>query len=338
MGKISKIVQKNFSNIFIAIVSQANEYVIRYIVVKKGKILTTEEKKFPMDEDKKLSSDILEFVLSLEKNYKFVYISYLLDSLGQNCLPTCDESEFSKYHVDKDKILSICVDKKWSVYSLRTDIKWIKDIFEEIGIDFIFSPFLILYNFIHNEKKKRKSNLFILYSENFIALMIFDDDKVIFSAFFRIPHKEFDFTDEEEELKPEVSENSIEGIDLDNIESEDEEFEGFVDITKLDDENDLEEEILESAKEEVNSSSLEDLELYGKEVLIFKFINSAIKEYYTNDLYDSEFLEEVIIYNDSNISNDIITMIESDLFLDVELHSIDIKEEMINMSIKEADL
>jgi hypothetical protein len=31
-------------------------------------------------------------------------------------------------------------------------------------------------------------------------------------------------------------------------------------------------------------------------------------------------------------------MIENDLFLDVELHSIDVKEEMINMSIKEANL
>ena len=337
MSKISKIVQKKFSNVFIAVLAEKNEYILRYIIVKNGKIITSEDKRFPMDEDKRLSSDIKEFLTSLENNYKFVYITYLLDSIGQNCVPTCDEKEFSKYNIDKEKISYICVDKKWSAYSLKSDIEWIKGIFEESGIDFIYSPFVILSDFIHNKKQKTKNNLFLLYTENFITLMIFDQDRLIFSAFFKIPYKEFDFSEEEDEPKLEESDSIIEGIELDNIESEDEEFDGFVDISKLDDDT-QEDDILESAKEDVAASTLDDLELYGREVVIFKFISSAIEEYYKNDMYESEFLEEIIIYNDSNISNDIITMIENDLFLDVEIHSIDIKEEMINMSIKEANL
>ena len=338
MSKISKIVQKKFSNVFIAVLAEKNEYILRYIVVKNGKIITNEDKRFPMDEDKKLSSDIKEFLTSLQNNYKFVYISYLLDSIGQNCVPTCNEKEFSKYNIDKEKIVQICVENRWSAYSLKSDIQWIKEVFEESGIDFIFSPFVILNDFIKNKKQKTKSNLFLLYTENFITLMIFDKDDLVFSAFFKIPYKEFSFSEDDDEPKPQECDSIIEGIELDNIESEDEEFDGFVDITKLDDDTGIEEEILESAKEDVATSTLDDLELYGREVVIFKFISSAIEEYYKNDMYESEFLEEIIIYNDSNISNDIITMIENDLFLDVELHSIDIKEEMINMSIKEANL
>ena len=338
MSKISKIVQKKFSNVFIAVIAEKNEYVLRYIIVKNGKITTNEDKRFPMDEDKKLSSDIKEFLTSLQNNYKFVYISYLLDSIGQNCIPTCNEKEFLKYNINKEKIVQVCVENRWAAYSLKSDIEWIKALFEESGIDFIFSPFVILNDFIKNKKQKIKSNLFLLYTENFIALMIFDKDDLVFSAFFKIPYKEFDFSQDDEEPKPEESESIVEGIELDNIESEDEEFDGFVDITKLDDDTGIEEEILESAKEDVATSTLDDLELYGREVVIFKFISSAIEEYYKNDIYESEFLEEIIIYNDSNISNDIITMIENDLFLDVEIHSIDIKEEMINMSIKEANL
>ena len=338
MSKISKIIQKKFSNVFIAVVAEKNEYVLRYIVVKNGKIITNEDKRFPMDEDKKLSSDIKEFLTSLQNNYKFVYISYLLDSIGQNCVPTCDEKEFIKYNIDKEKIIQVCIENRWTAYSLKSDIEWIKSVFEVSGIDFIYSPFVILNDFIKNKKQKIKSNLFLLYTENFITLMIFDKDDLVFSAFFKIPYKEFDFSQDDDEPKPEESESIIEGIELDNIESEDEEFDGFVDITKLDDDTGVEEEILESAKEDVATSTLDDLELYGREVVIFKFISSAIEEYYKNDMYESEFLEEIIIYNDSNISNDIITMIENDLFLDVEIHSIDIKEEMINMSIKEANL
>ena len=338
MSKISKIIQKRFSNVFIAVLAEKNEYILRYIVVKNEKIIINEDKRFPMDENKKLSSDIKEFLTSLENSYKFVYISYLLDSIGQNCAPTCNDKELSKYHVDKDKIVKICIDKKFSAYSLKSDIEWVKEIFDDTGIDFIFSPFVILHNFIHDKKQKTKSTLFLLYAENFITLLIFDKDLLVFSAFFKIPFKEFNFSEGDDELKPE-EENIVDGIELESIESEDEEFEGFVDITKFDDdETDMEEEILESAKEDVATSTLDELELYGREVVIFKFISSAIEEYYKNDMYDSEFLEEIIIYNDSNISNDIITMIENDLFLDVELHSIDIKEEMINMSIKEANL
>ncbi len=333
---MSKLIQKRFSNVFIAVLAEKNEYVLRYIVVKNDKILTNEDKRFPMNEDKKFSSDIEEFLTSLEKNYKFVYTAYLLDSSGQNCLPVCKEDEFSKYNIDKNKIVKVCVEDKWMVYSLKSDIQWIKNLFDATGVDFIYSPFLILNNFIHNKKQKTKNNLFLLYTENFITLMIFDAQRLVFSAFFKIPFKEFEFSNDEEDLKPEESDSIMDGIELDNIESEDEEFDSFVDITKLDDMED--EDILESAKEEVASSTLEDLELYGREVIIFKIISSAIEEYYKNDIYDSEFLEEIIIYNDSNISNDIITMIENDLFLDVELHSIDVKEEMINMSIKEANL
>ena len=337
MSKISKIIQKKFSNVFIAIVAEKNEYVLRYIVVKNGKIITNEDKRFSMDEDKKLSSDMKKFLTSLHESYKYVYISYLLDSTGQNCVSTCDEKEFIQHNIDKEKIIQVCVENRWTAYSLKNDIEWIKSIFEISGIDFIYSPFVILNSLIKNKTQKIKSSLFLLYSENFITLMIFDQDDLVFSTFFKIPHKEFDFSQDDDEPKPEESESIIEGIELDNIESEDEEFDSFVDIAKLDEE-DTEEEILESAKEDIATSSFNDLELYGREVVIFKFISSAIEEYYKNDMYESEFLKEIIIYNDSNISNDIITMIENDLFLDVEIHSIDIKEEMINMSIKEANL
>ena len=337
MSKISKMVQKKFSNVFISILVERNEYVLRYIVVKNEKIILNEDRQFSMEENKQLSSDMKKFLVSLQDRYKFVYISYLLNSIGQNCVPTCNENEFFKYNIDKEKIVHICVDSRWSAYSLKNDIEWIKEIFEEPGIDFIYSPFIILNNFIKDKDQKRKNNLFLLYTENFIALMIFDKDDLIFSAFFKIPYKEFDFS-QDDDLSVEDSESIFEGIELDNIESEDEDLESFVDITKLDEESDTEDEILESAKERVATSALDELELYGKEVVIFKFISSAIEEYYKNDIYESEFLEEIIIYNDSNISNDIITMIENDLFLDVEIHSIDIKEEMINMSIKEADL
>ncbi len=338
---ITKIIQKKFSNVFIAFISEKNEYVLKYIVVKNGNIIKRDEKRFATDGDRGLSSDIKEFLFSIKEKYRFVYTSFLLDSLSQNCVSTCKDDDMSKYNIDKDKIIKICVDETWMVYTSKTDIKWVEEIFEEVELDFIFSPFLVLNNFIHKPEYRNRSTVHMQYMENSLTILIFNKKNIVFSAFFKIPYKEFNF-EEDEELKPESSENITEGIEIDNIESEDEEFEGFVDITKFEDEDEDEdfnesEDILNSVQEDIKSSTLEDLELYGREVIIFKYLQSAIEEYYKNSNYDSEFIEDIIIYNDSNISNDIITMIENDLFLNVEIHNVDVKEEMINMSIKEVD-
>jgi len=241
VNKLKRIIQKKFSNVFIAIISEKNEYlltyIIIYIIIKNENIIKKDEKKFSMDENKQLSSDIIEFVSSLQKKYKFVYISYLLDSLSQNCLPTCDDKRLNQYNINQKDIVSVCVKKTW-----MTDIKWINQIFKPIGLDFTFSSFLLLNNFATNKKQRNKNTLHMQYMENSLTILIFDDKNIVFSAFFKIPYKEFNF--EEDELKLENDEDITSGIELENIESEEEEFEAFVDISTLeedsfDDNNDI---------------------------------------------------------------------------------------------------
>jgi len=342
MKKITQFIQEKFSNVFMAIILKKNEYIIKYKILKNGKILENNIKKFIKEESGEISSEMKKFIMSFQNEYKFVYIAFLLDSLGQNCFPSCDLEKIKNNNIVLDNIVYICIDNKWIIYTSKADIKIIKDNFNETGIDFIYSPYLILYKNIKDKKYNKKNILHMLYMDNSLSILIKNEEKVIFNAFFKIPYKEFAFNDEED-LKPEEDiDEDIQGINLDTIESEDEEFEGFVDIIKLEEDDalkgdDLEEdkEILESVKKDLKSSSLNDLELYGRDVIIFKFLKSAIEEYYNNDKYNSEFLENIVIYNDSNISNDIITMIENDLFLDVEIKSIDVKESMINISIEE---
>ncbi len=338
MKKITQIIQKKFSNVFMAIIPEKNEYIIKYKILKNGKILDNDIKKFAKGESGEISSKMQKFIMFFQNEYKFVYIAFLLDSLGQNCFPSCDLVKIKNNNIVLDNIIYICIDGKWIIYTSKADIKIIKDKFSEIGIDFIYSPYLILYKNIKDKKYNRKDILHMIYMEDSLTILIKNKDEVIFNAFFKIPYKEFAF-DDEEELKPEEDiDKDIQGINLDTIESEDEEFEGFVDIVKLEEEDsDLEndKDILESAKKDLEFSSLNDLELYGRDIIIFKFLKSAIEEYYNNNKYNSEFLEKIVIYNDSNISNDIITMIENDLFLDVEIKSIDVKESMVNISIEE---
>ncbi len=78
-----------------------------------------------------------------------------------------------------------------------------------------------------------------------------------------------------------------------------------------------------------------DLELFGRDILIYKYLTSSLKEFYANPLYKSSFIETVIIYDGYEVSSELIDMIESELLMDIEMNKIDINEIVCNMAREE---
>ena len=77
------------------------------------------------------------------------------------------------------------------------------------------------------------------------------------------------------------------------------------------------------------------LELYGRDLLVYKYLKSSLEEYYHNPLYDSTFIEEIIIFDGYEVSSDLIRQLEDDLMMDVEIHKVDISDRMCDLAIKE---
>lgn len=53
-------------------------------------------------------------------------------------------------------------------------------------------------------------------------------------------------------------------------------------------------------------------------------------------MYRSEFIEKIVLFDGYEVSSDLIEMLENDLFMDVELHKINIHDVICEMSIIEA--
>ena len=342
----SSIIQKYFTNLFISIIEEEGSYRLFCKVLKNNKLLNKFDKTFDIaPSDEKLDSSIEDYLASLQEKYNTVYIALLLNSMGQGAIRGTHDKDFQRFSVHSNSVKTVKF-KSWSSYVSYIDINWIQKTYENIGLDFVYSPFIILYNLLSGYKLKHNLTLYILNQEASITIGIFKGDILCFGAFYKVNNNvslgsgvdidDWEHEEEESDVGGMVELDSLdtgELLNLDDLselnnldnELDDEEFSDFKDEDVVDNLTDLEPE----------DSSIEDLELYGRDLDIFKFLKKALGEYYKNEIYESDFIENAIIFDGYDLSQEMVQSIEDDLMLSLEIHKIDIAEAVCDLSIKE---
>lgn len=125
--------------------------------------------------------------------------------------------------------------------------------------------------------------------------------------------------DIEKDLQNELS--GIEEVDLNNDEDDD----ALIEVLKE------KEDKTEQNTEEEESESGEDLEDLSRVSTTAKFIQSALSEFYSNTLYNSEFISEVVIFNPHNIKQETLQQIQHITMLEVNVFGCDIAQELANL-------
>ena len=98
----------------------------------------------------------------------FYYISLLDNSCEQGIIPTCKQNKMDDF-IDTAIIKYVC-DKEWAYYTAKFELDDEIDFFEDIDIDFVFSPFIIIKSpgyqivkvYTENKIKLEKSYIFEL--------------------------------------------------------------------------------------------------------------------------------------------------------------------------------
>jgi len=342
----SSKIQKYFTTLFISIIEGEDSYRLFCKVLKNNKLLNKFDKTFEIaPNDEKLDSTIEDYIISLQEKYNTVYIALLLNSMGQGAIRGTHDKDFQKFSVHSNSVKTVKF-KSWSSYVSYIDINWIQKIYKDIGLDFVYSPFVILYNLLSGYKLKHNLTLYILNQEASITIGIFKGDTLCFGAFYKVDNNvnlsaSMDIDDWEDEEE----ESSSSMVELDNLDSGAlQNLDELSELNALDDEtNDGEFSDLKDEDNLDNLSSLEPedlgiegLELYGRDLDVFKFLQKALGEYYKNGIYESDFIENAIIFDGYDISKEMIGRIEDDLMLSLEIHKIDIAEVVCDLSIKEA--
>ncbi len=330
-----KAIKKQMTNQFIAVIIYENSCSVKVKRIKKAEVLLEEVKEFELYSRDRLSKDVVTYIQVLQEEVEQTYIVLFLNSYGQGVVPSCLKSDYKKYHIDYNNVKEICIDKKYSIYASLIDIKWAEKLFVDTGIDFIFSPFLILDSLIKKEtvEEKQSVTLYMMNCVNSITVMIFKGTHLLYGAFINIAKEEDLLSSdyESDDLAGDSLEDEmLEEIDLD---LEMEENPEILDI--LDD--------VQSDEKQLQGSNINDgvevgQRLFGQDLRLVKYFDASLREFYENELYESDFITAVKIYDSCDLSKEVISYLKEQLLVDIETESIDIHEQLLKLAMQERDI
>lgn len=293
-------------------------------IVKNNRVIKTEEKRFDIN-NVELSREVINYINSYQDKYKFTYIGTLLGSINQGAINGCKPEDFKRFGVRINDIEYVCVNNMFGVYGFGDDILVSKNKFNKtVGIDFIYSPFIVLHQFFKKELTN-ETKLYVLCQKSYVALAIFKERRFIFGAYFSVDTTEDTF--KEEGAKPSISSSETnkdsnsgdadgENEDLDELVF----FEDDEDVISLDENDEAE---ISDSDEDADEGEISSIKSFQEGVDLHNYIKSSIEEFYKNDKYETEFLSDIVIADDCNLTDEVIKYLQDELMLNVKAKKID---------------
>ncbi len=328
---ISKLFEHLYNKIFINIVVGRSQSIVCVEECNSNGVISSNSESF---DTITMSDKMHEYIDSFVVESPFHYISVLDSSDIQGAIPTCSSKYMSTF-CNIESMKNICHENKWTYYTSKSSLNALQQNYKSVGIDFIFSPFIVLANFF-KDKIDTNLALYILIEENYITLSVFDKSKLLYGDHIDIEHN-----NEHEELS--IDDSSIENIELDLDNSIDlEDIDAMEDMESLDDFGNIEDldsidEIDEFAgsedeeveiQDEINESYEDSIDEFNEDYQRFLLIQSSLNCFYKDSKYESKFVENVYIADSIGVSGDLKRYLEEEMFMSVFLRHLDLCAEV----------
>ena len=351
--KLSGLIKKLYQQIFIGIVVQHTKMKV-CVQLRKGKKLEKEISREFNISHATPTAEANEFIKSYMDESPFTYVAVLNDTLTQGAIPTCSMHQAENFN-DLASCVTVCNENKWMVYAEKSELNALQKRFLVNGLDFIFSPFFILSNFF-SDKTESKTSLLVLIQDDYLSLCIFAEGELLFANHYATKE-----AIDDESMSADLEESAGESlgfdlededmsINLDEIDALDEldaldDLDNLQDLDDLDDLDEIEdfEESLNEAVEE-SEVALEEaktkydskIDNFSDDYKRFQLIQASLQQFYNDDKYDNQFVEETYIADACESGPDLIKFLEEELFVSAYKRSIDIDKELAKMAIQEA--
>ena len=330
---IGKLLGALYSKVFINIIIQNSQTVVYVEICSSKEVVRSFSNIF---ETTTINSKMYEFILKYIKESPFYYISVLDKSTLQGVIPTCSTSEMHKYY-DINSSEYRCFSKEWAYYTSEYDLEAIKLDYKSIGVDFIFSPFVMLANFF-KDKIAETLSMFVLVESNSLSFTIFENSKLLYGKYLDMEHQ-----DDNNSLLMDTSLDDdflMDGIDLEDVNLDEESvgFDDFANIEELDEDDTIDEfaesqEIVKEKSKEVDISH----DGFNEDYHRFSLIQSALSAFYKDSKYDSKFIETIYIADGVGVSSDLKNYLEEEMFLSVYIRKIDLAISLSDIAKAEVD-
>lgn len=340
---LSKILESLYLKVLVNIVVQRESTLVHIELCSKKGIVDEVSTEFNTTLP---NNQMYDFISEYIKESPYFYISILDTSIVQGAIPTCEKNKLS-YYYDLSMSEYKCFDNKWNFYTAKNDIYQIQHEYEDIGIDMIFSPFVILANFFQ-DKINNNLAMYALVQDGFISVAVFENSQLLYAE-----HLDMLMGEETEDilLNEDIDENvDLEldgGIDLEDIDvdegamdsldefSDIEDLDSLEDIDEFSDSKDVEEELYESG--EILPED-EENEAFNEDYQRFTLIQLAVSHFYKDDKYESRFIENVYIADGAGVTNELKKYLEEEMFFNVYVRRADLGVEVCELAKMELGL
>ena len=257
-----KFLESLYIKVFVSIVVEKETSHVYITLYSKNKLTDSFEESFGTNA---LDEKMIAFIKSYTKETPFFYISILDYSKNQGAIPTCSKNLMSRYH-DMSESEHKCQNKQWTHFTSKTDLYGIERKYQKIGVDFIFSPFVVLSNFF-KDKIDGQAEVFVLLQDEFISLSVFENSELLYAKHLDVnttqENEEFEIVDTNEELVIEDDAIDLESVDaIEDIDSLDdfgniEDLDSLDELDEFDETEDVEEEFYQKPEEELEENNIE---------------------------------------------------------------------------------
>ncbi|MDL0080827.1 hypothetical protein [Helicobacter zhangjianzhongii] len=321
MGFFTSMMSPLFSKVFIAINIDAITCTIKVIRIKHDKQVESLAKEFKTTENQ-IPMEAVKLIRRYKHNYPFTYVSAMIKTLSQGVVLQKDSKDFFSGNL-KASECQISSSETIRVFAKRSMIKDYLRRFNVIsGVDFVFSPFLIIDQNAH-DLPTLGNNVYVLLQRSNIALMVVYRGVATFSGFF-IAEGEVPMLNKEEQR------SDIELKNFDEL-SLDDDFDEFAKIA-LDPS-------IEHLQTDMFIPNLDETKIVyddmPKAKIISKILVDAIKEYYQNPLYKGEFIDKVILLDACKISDQAYEFIAKELMLETVKRDVNLPDVLIQFAQRE---
>ncbi len=335
-----------FATVLIAVNYSDSSCSVKVVKKRGGSIVEEIDKEFKILNGE-LSVEVIKYIKKIKSRYAFSYLAIISKNVEQVLVPGTKKSQFGAFNVNEKEYKFVKLPSAFA-FILKDDIVKYQNIFKKAkGLDFLFSPFVLLFfkskSFVGDRPK-----LFVLQEKDELCTLIATRKSILYGSFLPMSAGE-QVTHVGAKLPPSLSESTLvaetthsgstaQGLDdlnteLGGLEDELEDFENF-DFDSLPSDTG---ENISGSSESDDSSTMDNLKDLGRSTTIINLLNAAIKDFYNNSLYESDFIEEVVFFDCCGISLQAIDNIKSNLMIDFSLVALDLLKELANVIQIELD-
>ncbi len=295
---MSFCVQKYLPNLFVSIVLDSGVCHVMGKILKNNAVAKTFKTIIDNPQEDKLSEELISYLGEMANECRFVYIALYLNVQNQGAISELNVENFHKYNLLVKDIDFLHVDNKWTLYTDTLEVKRLKSMFSPFGLDLLYSPFVLIYDHIKNASLREKPTLYVYYQENHITIAIFDKLDLLFSAFHVISYEEED------------EDSGDNFLELDELELDD-----------------MDEDLDEESGQDTTNDKLDRR--------ICEYLTNDIRKFYEHEDNKEIFLNDIVIFDDFEFSQNAKEIIENELIMDVEVKKVSTLELMYNLAVKD---